>query len=197
MLDIFKAALMVNCFPLLGNYFAWSFFLCPLPLHAHTHTHTHTQTHTQTHTHIKFPPVPPDPAYVCVLFCLCLKWPCLRVLGLFMPCGPVMRCPPPPPPQPITAISARSAPLYCTVLCVLYALERVQRRSLTYIKPSIHCSEEQGHDTAPLQVNIQAKKKHKKIWKQNQHLHFCKIVDLFSPHWSSLSCLFFYGLFLW
>ncbi len=94
-----------------------------------------------------------------------------------------MRCPP--------ANNCHLALQCSTVLYVLFALERVQKERLTCIK-SITTLGSSDVKTAPFRANIWEEKKHKnEAEKQNQHLHFCKVVDVFSPHWSFLSCLFF------
>lgn len=104
-----------------------------------------------------------------------LMRPCLCVLGLFAPCGPVMWCPP--------ANNCQSALQCFAVLYVLYALERVQKGE------TIVWSSDLKNYSHPSQHKREKSTKTRR--KQNQYLLFCKVLDVFSQHWSFLSCLFF------
>lgn len=106
--DIFRACHAVNCFPrhcfVLRNDFLLTLrkmlhtlplVLSPLLTHTLTHSlflsvlHTHTSPHTALVTRSLCISI-----YHVVSWCACWGEPCLCVLGLFVPCGPVMRCPP-------------------------------------------------------------------------------------------------------
>lgn len=135
-LDVFKASHAVNCFPCIVLCWEMILFVCFLLLNV-THryclqscTHSSSLPCTYRNARPSWPSLSVCvPIYQVVSVCL-LNKPCLCVLGLFVPCGPAMQCPPPLTPQPMTAILPYSAPLY-----VLYALERVHKRRLTWINP--------------------------------------------------------------
>ena len=137
-LDITKASHAVNCFPR-GNDFVWGFFCQMYMLRLVLHPRTHTRfsslslSHTYHHTHAQNsrPASVTRSVFSFVMLCLCasrtdhafVRWGCL--------CRRAMRCVPP-------ANNCHITRQFSTVVYVLYARERVQRRGLTCVKFSEH-----------------------------------------------------------
>lgn len=87
-------------------------------------------------------------------------------------------------PQPVTAILPHGAP----VRCPCFMPQKRSRKEANSLEIQ-RCTGMWWNETAPPRPTCE-KKKHKRQ-KQNQRLHFCKVVDVFSRRWPFLSCLLF------
>lgn len=181
---------MANCFLFPIRAFALFYlnvaYTASSPANTHTHILPLYLCSARINTHIKFPSLSLWPSQSVILFIkMCVRALaeetiplCVGVVCAVWP-SHVM-----PPPQPVTAILPHGAP----VRCPCFMPQKRSRKEANSLEIQ-RCTGMWWNETAPPRPTRE-KKKHKRQ-KQNQRLHFCKVVDVFSRRWPFLSCLLF------